>query len=132
MFQPFAPEAAQQQHFGIARPGGEPGRVLGVGVVLDVGQDDQVLPFRRRAGGRVKVPHHGVGPAAQGRAVAVARITGDQVVVRPQQPGQRRTDRAGRNNDAARHSAFLLYSAGSCHLGCCQSLTSFTSSYMAQ
>ena len=104
VLQPAAPQAPQQQHFGVALAGGQLGRVLGVGVVLDVGQDHQVLPRRRHGtGSRIEVPHHGVGPAAQGLAVVIARVTGDQVVVRPQQAGQRRADRAGRNDDAARH-----------------------------
>ena len=122
MLQPPAAQSPQQQHFRKALFTGQLCRILGVGVVLDVGQDDHIFVLRLRAGGRVKIAHHDVGLAPQRHTVAVARIAGDDKIIGAQQGFQLCRDGAGGENNAACHHNPLL----------CQSFTSFTSSYIAQ
>lgn len=71
------PQRPQQQRLVEALLGGQLCRVLGVGVVLDVGQDDGVAALLRRAGRGVEVAHDDVGTAVERPAVAVARVAGN-------------------------------------------------------
>ena len=100
VFQPSAAQRAQQQHLGAAFFGGKFRRIFGVGVVLDMGQDDDVI-LLLRAGRGVKVADDDVRFAAQRRTVAVARVAGDDEVIGPQQALQLRRDRAGRYDHTA-------------------------------
>jgi len=98
-----ATQRTQQKRLVEALLGGQLCRIFGVGVVLDVGQDDDVVLLLRRAGRGVEVAHDDVGAAAQRLTVAVARVAGDDGVVGPQRRLQRRADGAGRQNNTAGH-----------------------------
>ena len=100
MLQPSAAKRAQQQHLGAASFGGKFRRIFGVGIVLDVGQDDDVI-LLLRAGRSVEVADDDVRFAAQRRTVAVARVAGDDEIIGPQQALQLRRDRAGRYDHTA-------------------------------
>ena len=60
VFQPSAAQRAQQQHLGAAFFGGKLRRIFGVGVVLDMGQDDDII-LLLRAGRGVEVADDDVG-----------------------------------------------------------------------
>lgn len=84
MLEASAAQYTQQQRLVEALLGGQLCRVLGVGVVLDVGQDDGVVALLRRAGRGVEVAHDDVGAAVERRTVAVARVAGNDGVAGPQ------------------------------------------------
>ena len=121
MLDPPAAQRAQKKHLGKAFLTGKLGGIFGVGVILDVRQDDDIVVLLHRTGRGIEIPQDDIGLAAQRRAVAVASITGDDEVIGAEQTLQLRRDRAGREDHAAHHIPLL-----------CQSLTSLTSSYMAQ
>ena len=87
----------------------------------NIGDVDDIVVLLHRTGRGIEVSQDDIGLAAQRRAVAVASITGDDEVIGAEQTLQLRRDRAGREDHAAHHIPLL-----------CQSLTSLTSSYMAQ
>ena len=121
MLDPPAAQRPQKKHLSKALLTGKLSGIFGVGVVLDVRQDDDIVVLLHRTGSGIKIPQNDIGLAAQRRAVAVACITGDDEVIGAEQTLQLRRDRAGREDHAAHHIPLL-----------CQSLTSLTSSYMAQ
>ena len=103
MLEASAAQYTQQQRLVEALLGGQLCRVLGVGVVLDVGQDDGVVALLRRAGRGVEVAHDDVGTAVERPAVAVARVAGNDGIAGPQGRRQRGADRAGGNDNTAGH-----------------------------
>ena len=108
MFQPPAAEAPQQKHLVKALLHGQLCRVFRIGIVLDMGQNYDLVVLLLRAGCRVEVAHDHMGLAVQGRAVAVACIAGDDKIIFPQQTGQRRRDRAGRKDHTPCHKQTFL------------------------
>ena len=106
--QPPAAEAPQQKHLVKALLHGQLCRVFRIGIVLDMGQNYDLVVLLLRAGCRVEVAHDHMGLAVQGRAVAVACIAGDDKIIFPQQTGQRRRDRAGRKDHTPCHKQTFL------------------------
>ncbi len=88
MLQPLAAQSTQQQHLRKAFLRDQLGGILGIGIILDMGQNNNVVILLLRAGSRIKIAHDDIGSAAQRCAVAVACITGDDEVIRAQQPCQ--------------------------------------------
>ena len=104
VLQPPSPQCAQQQHFRKAFFGRQFCGVLGVGVVLHMGQDDDVVLLLRRAGCRVEISHNDMGPAPQPGTVLVACIAGNDKIVRAQEFRQRRIHRAGGKDHTTGHN----------------------------
>ena len=79
VFQPRTAQRAQKRHAAKALLQQNAGGVVGVGIVLDMGQHNG--PARRLGlGSRVKIPHNQVRHHPQKGGIAVARITGHQIV----------------------------------------------------
>ena len=93
VLQPFASQRPQQQYLGKALFRSELRRIFGIGIVLDVGQDDDIV-LLRRAGRGIEVADDDVRLAAQRLAVAVARIARNDEVIGAEQTFQLRRDRA--------------------------------------
>ena len=72
MLDPPAAQRAQKKHLGKALLTGKLGGIFGVGVVLDVRQDDDIVVLLHRTGRGIEIPQDDIGLAAQRRAVAVA------------------------------------------------------------
>ena len=104
----IAAEAAKQKHLVKALLHGQLCRVFRIGIVLDMGQNYDLVVLLLRAGCRVEVAHDHMGLAVQGRTVAVACIAGDDKIIFPQQTGQRRRDRAGRKDHTPCHKQTFL------------------------
>ena len=100
MLQPFAAQRPQQQYIGKTLFRSELRRIFGIGIVLDVGQDDDII-LLRRAGRGIEVADDDVRLAAQRLAVAVARIARNDEVFGAEQTFQLRRDRARGKDHAA-------------------------------
>ena len=94
MLQPLATQSTQQQHLRKAFLRDQLGGILGIGIILDMGQNNNVVILLLRAGSRIKIAHYDIGLAAQRSAIAVARVTGDDEIIRAQQLCQFRRNRA--------------------------------------
>ena len=110
MLQPPAAEAPQQKHLVKALLHGQLCRVFRIGIVLDMGQNYDLVVLLLRAGCRVEVAHDHMGLAVQGRAVAVACIAGDDKIIfrsRPASAGE--TGQAERITHRAINKPSLLF-----------------------
>ena len=111
MLQPLATQSTQQQHLRKTFLRDQLGGILGIGIILDMGQNNNVVILLLRAGSRIKIAHYDIGLAAQRSAIAVACVTGDDEIIRAQQLCQFRRNRAGGKDHTTGHktdSSFFL------------------------
>ena len=103
MLHPPAAQCTQQKHLVKALLRRELCGILGIGVVLDVGQHNDIVRILLRTGSGVKIAYNDIRLAAQPFAVAVARIAGNDKIITAQQAFEFRLHRAGGKDHTTGH-----------------------------
>ena len=106
MLYPPAAQCTQQKHLVKALLCSKLCGIFGIGVVLDVGKNNDIVRILLRAGSGIKVAYNDIRFTAQPHTVAVARIAGNDKIIAAQQALELRLHRAGGKDHTTGH--FIL------------------------